>query len=61
MEQEFFFSGYCRCLDDRRMVEVITENGRLIEVDCSFESCPHTANCTIAESIRQLQDQQTQI
>ena len=27
MEQEKFFSGYCRQLDASRMVEVILENG----------------------------------
>jgi len=36
------------------MVEVITENGKLTEVDCSYESCPHTPNCTVAQAIREL-------
>ena len=58
MEQEHYISGYCRCLDDSRMVEVITEGGCVTEVDCSFESCPHTPCCTIAQSIRQLQKEQ---
>ena len=57
MEQEYFFSGYCRCLDNSRMVEVITENGSLTEVDCSYENCPHTQNCTIAQSIQTLTEQ----
>ena len=56
MEQEHYLSGYCRCLDASRMVEVITEDGHVTEVDCSFENCPHTPNCTIACSIRQLQE-----
>ena len=54
MEKESFISGYCRCLDSSRMVEVITEDGNLLEVDCSFESCPHTGNCTVAQAIEDL-------
>lgn len=54
MEKEAFFSGYCRCLDNSRMVSVFIEDCQLSEVDCSFESCPHTPNCTIAKSIQEL-------
>ena len=54
MEQEHFISGYCRCLDASRMVEVITEDGKLTEVDCHYETCPYTQNCTIAQSIHTL-------
>lgn len=54
MEKEHYLSGYCRCLDASRMVEVITQDGVVAEVDCSFENCPHTPGCTIAQSIRQL-------
>ena len=54
MEQERFFSGYCRTIDKSRMVAVVTENGNLTEVDCCFETCIHAPNCTIAEEIRQL-------
>ena len=53
MEKEVFFSGYCRMIDDSRMVALVTDNGTLTEVDCCFESCPHTPNCTVAASIRQ--------
>lgn len=56
MEKEAFFSGYCRCLDNSRMVAVCVEDGQLSEVDCSFENCPHTPNCTIAKSIQELLD-----
>ena len=56
MEEEKFISGYCRCLDNSRMVELITEDGKLVEVDCSFENCPHTPNCTIAQAIREQLD-----
>ena len=54
MEKEFFLSGYCRTTDNSRMVEVILEDGKVTEVDCCYENCPHTANCLIAKSIREL-------
>ena len=54
MEKEVFLSGYCRTIDDSRMVSVFIEDGELTEVDCCYESCPHTPNCTIAQNIRQL-------
>ena len=54
MEKEVFLSGYCRTTDASRMVEVIAEDGKLLEVDCCFENCPHAVNCTIAASIREL-------
>ena len=54
MEKETFLSGYCRTTDQSRMVEVITEDGNLLEVDCCYENCIHTANCIIAQQIREL-------
>ena len=57
MEKEFYLSGYCRTTDASRMVEVIVEDGKVTEVDCCYESCPHTPNCTIAASIRELTEQ----
>ena len=54
MEKEVFLSGYCRTIDASRMVEVILEDGELSEVDCCYENCPHTPNCIIAKSIRDL-------
>ena len=54
MEKEIFLSGYCRTTDNSRMVEVILEDGKVTEVDCCYENCPHTANCLIARSIREL-------
>ena len=53
MEQEYFFSGYCRTLDNSRTVAVTVEDGKLTEVDCCFENCIHASNCTIAQEIRQ--------
>ena len=54
MEKESFLSGYCRCIDQSRMVAVVTENGELLEVDCNFENCIHTPGCTIAKEIQSL-------
>ena len=54
MEKETCLSGYCRTIDESRMVAVVTEDGALVEVDCCFESCIHAPNCVIAQNIRQL-------
>ena len=56
MEKEVFFSGYCRTIDQSRMVSVVTEDGQLVEVDCCFESCIHAPNCSIAQQIREMQE-----
>ena len=54
MEQEYFFTGYCRCLNSSRTVEVIAENDRIMEVDCGYETCIHRAACPIAREIDNL-------
>lgn len=54
MEREEFLSGYCRGLDQSRIVEAIVDNGVLLEVDCGFGSCVHEGNCPIAEKLREL-------
>lgn len=51
MEQEYFFTGYCRTTDQSRTVTIVAENKKLIEVDCCYENCIHTPNCTIAKEI----------
>lgn len=53
MEREFFFSGYCRQLDQSRMVTLVTEDGELTEVDCCYGSCIYEPNCPIAAQIAQ--------
>ena len=53
MEQESFFSGYCRVMDQSRTVCAVKENGVLIEVDCSFGGCPYEDVCTVAQKIRE--------
>ena len=55
MDKEVFLSGYCRTTDASRMVEVILEDGKIAEVDCCYENCPHTVTCLIAKSIRELE------
>ena len=52
MEKELFFSGYCRTIDQSRMVAILLEDGKLEEVDCCYESCIHAPNCTIAQQIQ---------
>ena len=54
MEKEVFFSGYCRTVDDSRMVAVVVDGSELIEVDCCYENCVHTPNCIIAQKIKEL-------
>lgn len=57
MEKEIFLSGYCRTLDASRIVEVVVEDGALVEVDCCYENCTHAPNCTIAKEIKELSAQ----
>ena len=54
MEEEVFFSGYCRAIDASRTVCAVTEDGKLEEADCHFGNCPHEASCAIAQSLSQL-------
>ena len=51
METERFFSGYCRCLDSSRMVEVLYSNKTILECDCGYGSCIYQSNCPIAKEI----------
>ena len=51
MEQELFFTGYCRCLDAGRTVEVILEDRTVTVVDCAYPQCLHRSVCPIARQI----------
>ena len=51
MEEEKFISGYCRQLDASRMVEVVTDNGEIAEVDCCYGNCVYQGSCLIAKEI----------
>ena len=54
MEKESFISGYCRALDQSRMVAAVTEDGELVEVDCGYGNCIYQPNCPIAKQISDL-------
>lgn len=49
--EEKIFTGYCRCLDQSRMVTVETEAGQEPEVDCTYFHCIHREQCAIAQQI----------
>ncbi len=55
METEKFLSGYCRQLDASRMVEVILEDGTLMEADCCYGDCIYQGSCGIAKEIEKCQ------
>ena len=52
--EERYLTGYCRCLDNSRIVEVVTENGKLEECDCLYGNCKFQTQCTIAQGIGEL-------
>ena len=54
MMQEHYLTGYCRCLDSARVVEVVTENGKIDDCDCSYGNCKFQTQCTIAQGIEEL-------
>lgn len=54
MEEEKFLSGYCRQIDQSRMVTVVLENRKLTETDCRYGGCVYEPNCPIAQQIRKL-------
>ena len=51
MEKELFLSGYCRCMDQSRMVAVVVEDGALVEADCAYPDCAYAPNCPVAAKI----------
>lgn len=53
---EHYLSGYCRQLDTARMVEVILEDGRIQELDCSYGDCPFQSACPVAQQIDALRN-----
>lgn len=54
MEDEKFCSGYCRQMDRSRMVAVVTEDGKITEVDYRYGSCAYQSDCPIAKEIDSL-------
>lgn len=51
MEQERILTGYCKALDNSRMVIAVYEDGKLIDIDCAYPHCPHAPNCPIAAQL----------
>ena len=51
MEREAFYSGYCRQIDDSRMVAVVAEGTTLVEADCCYPDCPYAPDCPVAQKI----------
>lgn len=55
MEEEFMISGYCRTLDESRMVTVERTDGVITEVDCCYGHCLYEPSCTVAARILELE------
>ena len=51
-DKEFCLTGYCRRIDQSRMVLVEVFNGET-EVDCDYFCCPHAGECTIAKQLKE--------
>ena len=54
MEEEYFLSGYCRCLDGSRMVTVETDGTTITDIGCSYVNCPYAEGCPIGRQIAEL-------
>jgi len=52
MEQEVFFSGYCRAIDQSRMVAAEQWEGSW-NTDCAYPDCPYASGCQIAKKIEE--------
>ncbi len=52
MEKEIFVSGYCRALDQSRMVEVEICSTE-VNADCAYPDCPYAPGCQIALKIKE--------
>ena len=55
--EEKIITGYCRALDQSRMVEAEIEDGKLF-ADCAWPDCPHRSVCLIAQALQELADSQ---
>ena len=54
MSKEMIFSGYCRVLDQSRMVMTEWEDRDLLDADCCYGACVHQNTCEIAKKISAL-------
>ncbi len=51
MDDEKIITGFCRQLDQSRMVTVELRDGKPETVDCGFGGCIYRPNCTVAREI----------
>ncbi len=51
---EKFITGYCRVLDQSRIVQVELEEKKLLDVDCNYEKCVYASQCPIGKEITKL-------
>lgn len=57
MEQEVFVTGYCRQIDQSRMVCAVLEDNQLTECDCCYGSCIYEPECQVAAQLRLLTEE----
>lgn len=57
MEKEVFVTGYCRQIDQSRMVCAVLEDGSLTECDCCYGSCIYESECQVAAQLRELTEE----
>ncbi len=53
MEEEKFITGYCRQLDESRMVCIVYHGSSLEECDCCYGGCVYEMECQVAKQIRE--------
>lgn len=51
--EEKILTGYCRALDQSRMVVAELEEGNVTEVDCDYPNCPHLQSCPVAKQLEE--------
>ena len=51
---EHYLTGYCRCLDSARVVELVIEDGKIDDCGCLYGNCKFQSQCGIAEKIEEL-------
>lgn len=56
--EEHIVSGYCRAIDQSRMVTVETEGGMFSDVDCGYGGCLYEKSCPIAKTIAKILEKQ---
>lgn len=59
MGEEKIFSGYCRVMDQSRMVAVEYQGTELLDCDCNYGSCLYQDACPIGKGITELLEQKS--